>query len=321
MKLSTEQIRSITLGAIRVFEENGYTVLRRFTPYQEEVLAGRNFTPRQFATAGMKLEFISKKGEVHFEYLAQPGAGAVCHGISALCDGVEVFNYYNSTNAEAGRVFFAVPKDNCKVTVFLANTADIRIKNLDIPEGYAPSVRKRKILMLGDSITHGFNAQRQYLTYANVLGERLEAEILNQGIGGDKFHAPNIDPELPFSPDIVTVAYGTNDWAAAIPELAEKIDEYFKKLRFVYPETPIFAIPPIWRGNVDGLVKNGLTLDDVRTLVREKADKYGCFAVDSARLVPPAEAFFMDRFLHPNDMGFILYGINLADIIKRKLNI
>ncbi len=321
MKLTTNEIKTIALGAIRVFEENGYTVLRRFTPHQEEVLAGRNFTPRQFATAGMKLEFISKKGEVHFEYLAQPGAGAVFHGVSALCDGVEIYNYANSTNAEAGKVFFPVPRDDCKVTIFLANTADIRIKNLDIPEGYVHTTRKRKILMLGDSITHGFNAQRQYLTYANVLGERLEAEILNQGIGGDKFHAPNIDPELPFTPDITTVAYGTHDWAAAIPELAEKIDAYFEKLRSVYPETPIFAIPPIWRGNVDGLVKNGLTLDDVRALVKEKAEKYGCYAVDSAKLVPPAEAFFMDRFLHPNDMGFILYGVNLADIIKKELNI
>ena len=175
--------------------------------------------------------------------------------------------------------------------------------------------------MLGDSITHGFNAERQYLTYANILGDRLDAEILNQGIGGDKFHAPNIDAELPFTPDIITVAYGTNDWAAAIPELAEKIDEYFRKLRTVYPDTPVFAIPPIWRGNTDGIVKNGLSLEDVRTLVREKAEKYGCYAVDSARLVPPAEAFFMDRFLHPNDTGFILYGVNLADIIKKELNI
>ena len=319
MKLTTNEIKAITLGALRVYEENGYTAFRRFTPYQDEVLNARNFTPRQFATAGMKLEFISKKGEVHFEYLAQPGAGAVCHGISALCDGVEVFNYYNTTNQEAGRVFFTVPNDGCRVTVYLANTAAIKIKNFDVPEGYEPVRRERKILMLGDSITHGFNALRQYLTYANVLSDRLNAEVLNQGIGGDKFHAPNIDPELPFTPDIITVAYGTNDWAAGVPELAEKIDEYFKKLRSVYPDIPVFAIPPIWRGNVDGVVKNGLSLDDVRALVKEKAEKYGCYAVDSLALVPPAEAFFMDRFLHPNDMGFILYGVNLADMILKKI--
>ena len=39
MKLCTQQIQTIALGAIRVFEENGYTILRRFTPHQEEVLA------------------------------------------------------------------------------------------------------------------------------------------------------------------------------------------------------------------------------------------------------------------------------------------
>lgn len=321
MKLTTENIRSIALGALRVYEENGYTVLRRFTPYQEEVLAGRNFTPRQFCTAGIKLEFICPKGEVFFEYLAQVGAAATCHGVDALCDGIEAFHYYNTTNNYKGNVFFTVPYDGCKVTIYLSNISDMRIKNLNVPEGYVPAKRKRKILMLGDSITHGFNAERQYLTYANILGDRLDAEILNQGIGGDKFHAPNIDPELPFAPDIVTVAYGTNDWAAEIPELAEKIDDYFAKLRKVYPETPVFAIPPIWRGNTDGLVKNGLTLEDVRDLVREKAEKYGCLTVNSAKLVPPSEKFYMDRFLHPNDMGFILYGVTLADMIKKELKI
>ena len=138
MKLTTEQIRSITLGTLNVYEENGYTVFRRFTRYQDEVLAGRNFTPRQFSTAGVKLEFISKKGEVFLEYLAQPGAGAVCHGIDALCDGVEAFHYYNTTNNQKGNVFFTVPYDGCKVTVYLANMCAIRIKNLNVPEGYTP---------------------------------------------------------------------------------------------------------------------------------------------------------------------------------------
>ncbi|MBQ7011405.1 MAG: SGNH/GDSL hydrolase family protein [Clostridia bacterium] len=323
MKLTTENIKTITLGAIRIFEEDGYTVFRRFTPYQEKVLEERKFTPRQFASSGMKLSFTCGEGIVHFEYLVRPGAGAVCHGIDVLCDGIEVFHHYSDEANKCGQVFFRVPKKEkpCTVTVFFPNLAGIGIRELNVPDDYAPAKRERKILMLGDSITHGYHSFRQHQSYANVLGERLNAEILNQGIGGDKFHAPNIDPELPFTPDIITVAYGTNDWAGAIPQLDEKIDEYFKKLRTVYPAVPVFAIPPIWRGNIDGIRKDGRTLEDVRLLVKEKAEKYGCFAVDSAKLVPPSPDYFMDKFLHPNDVGFILYGINLADEIKKTLNI
>ena len=36
--------------------------------------------------------------------------------------------------------------------------------------------------------------------------------ILNQAIAGDMFNAMNIDEELPFQPEAVFVAYGTNDW-------------------------------------------------------------------------------------------------------------
>ena len=117
MKLTTENIKDITLGAIRIFEEDGYTVFRRFTPYQEKVLEDRKFTPRQFASSGMKLSFTCGEGIVHFEYLVRPGAGATCHGIDVLCDGIEVFHHYSDEANKCGQVFFRVPKKEKPCTV------------------------------------------------------------------------------------------------------------------------------------------------------------------------------------------------------------
>ncbi len=324
MKATIELIRSITKGALRVTEENGLVCFHRFTPYQQEVLRARNFHPREIATAGIRLEFTCLEGEVRMVYTDFKGGSTNRFALDATINGVDViFENRDIAPEDIHTCTFTVPKCDkpARVAIYLPNFAGLRIKELYLPEGVQPVEKKGRLLCLGDSITQGAISQRNRLAYANLTADLLDMELLNQGIGGDKFHAPNIDPELPFAPDIITVAYGTNDWAASIPDLAGKIDDYFKKLRTLYPEAPVFAIPPLWRGNTDGVVRNGLTLADARELVREKAEKYGCIAVDPLPLVPHNEAFFADKVLHPNDLGFVLYGTQLAEVIKKTLNV
>jgi len=322
MRCTTEDIKKITQGAIRIFEEDGYTVFRRFTPYQENVLDERKFTPRQFANAGMRLEFYSPAGEISFDYVAFRGGAAKLFSLAVMFNGIEVYKQHCSFEEDIyGHFSIKVPESEelTKVTVYLPCLGGMRMKDLELPEGYIPCKREKKILMLGDSITQGAFSDRPWLTYVNIVADKLNAEVLNQGIGGDKFCPRGLDPELPFEPDVITVAYGTNDWAAAIPDLAGIIEEYFTKLESIYPNTPKYAIPPLWRGNTDGLVKNGLTLQNVRELVTESALRHGCKVIPSLPLVPPHEDFFHDKTLHPNSLGFLLYGNAVAEAIKKDL--
>ncbi|MDY5941491.1 MAG: SGNH/GDSL hydrolase family protein [Eubacteriales bacterium] len=324
MLQTTEELRPYIYGAVRIETgEDGFLSFRRLTALQEEVLVRRGFSPRELATAGVKLDFYANGGEVRFDYHATRGAAVNHLEIDATVDGIELYHFENPEQIDVdGTVAFRVPERDgmSRVTVFFPNLAAMKIKNLVVPDGIRRAMRGTRILMAGDSITHGYYASHPRLSYPNIVGERLNADVLNQGIGGDKYHADNLDPELPFDPDIITVAYGTNDWAAAIPDLAAKIDAYYARLRTIYPNTPVLAIPPIWRGKTDGVTKNGLTLEDVRNLVRDTARRYGCYIADSSRLVPPHEDFFFDKTLHPNNLGFTFYGEAVADLVNEILH-
>lgn len=321
---TAEELRPFLYGAVRIeTEEDGMLSLRRMTPYQEEVLIRRNFAPREQATAGMKLDFYTGGGEVTLAYRSSRGAADRYFEMDVTIDGIERFHLCDPELLDRDEAFtFSVPEKEgmSRVTVFLPNLATMKIRSLTLPDDARRAMRGTRILMTGDSITHGYYARRSRLSYPNIVGERLNADILNQGIGGDKYHADNLDADLPFQPDIVTVAYGTNDWASCIPELAQKIDAYYAKLRSIYPNVPVLAIPPIWRGSAVGVVKNGLTLEDTRELIRGTARRYGCYIADSIRLVPPHADFFFDKTLHPNDLGFTFYGEGISDLINEILH-
>lgn len=74
------------------------------------------------------------------------------------------------------------------------------------------------------------------------------ADSVSQAIGGDQFFSEQIDPEIPFDPDVITVAYGTNDWAIQKDEKCiANAEKYFARLREIYPDKHIIYFQPIYR--------------------------------------------------------------------------
>jgi len=102
-----------------------------------------------------------------------------------------------------------------------------------------PVDKELSIEFLGDSITQGYTTVFPSLTYSNVYARERNANCVNQGIGAALFDKENLDPELPFSPDKVFVAYGTNDWTHSderdfefyaneyIEKICESVDKKF----------------------------------------------------------------------------------------------
>ena len=90
----------------------------------------------------------------------------------------------------------------------------------DIPNKLATVAPRRRIVVLGDSITKGFReGVSREETFGSVLQNSLRAagydvDVINQGIGGERTDQAiarlNRDI-LALEPDIVTVMYGTND--------------------------------------------------------------------------------------------------------------
>jgi len=171
---------------------------------------------------------------------------------------------------------------------------------------------ENKILFLGDSITQGMDSVSPICTYPWVVARILKADFINQGVGGHIFDADTLDEDFPFIPDIITVSYGVNDWNKdfSIRQMKQNVLSYFEKLKKIFPESKIFAITPIWTAREDQKKQAG-SLQDVRKIIKEMAERTGCIVIDGLSLVPHSGYYFVDG-IHPNEAGHLIYGINLA---------
>ena len=232
----------------------------------------------------------------------------------------------NYQNKKRGTVSFALPEGTHRVTVYFPNLMRTDIKNVRLMGvSFAESiVSKMKILCLGDSITQGYDAYHSSLSYVNRLSEALDAEILDQAIGGEIFDKKILDEALPFDPDLITVAYGTNDWAVQPNKetFLTAAEAFFERIKEIYPDKKIVYISPIWRGDYQRPFGNQDTqvgaFDESVKALQALAKAYDLFVVDGIPLTPHISDFFADQILHPNDLGFGFYAENLLRAMKEE---
>lgn len=315
--LTLEQIRSVTLGALEILEEDGFIRFNRFTKKQRDKLDLRNYQFHKYANSGMRMEFATKGGAVSFDFEGTRGCNSHTLGITIVVNGTPVYNYHVENLPVSDAVLYRVPESETPVhvSIYFPNMAGIRIRNVILPEDFAPVSKKRKLLALGDSITQGFRAVFENHTYVNILADALDAEVVNQGLGGDVFYPDNLDPELPFAPDLITVAYGVNDWTQKIL-FTDRSRRYLERLTEIYPQTPVIMLLPIWCvGNL--AVHDGHTLPEVRDFLREVASHFPTVqVVDTVDFVPHLREYYLPDGVHPNDLGFLYYGTRLAEYFK-----
>lgn len=306
--VTLETLKQITTGAVRIWEEDGWFRFSRFTRYQEELLQQRGFAPREQAGAGMRLEFLTRGGRLAFDYEVHPGSGRDYWGIEIAHDGLGMVHLQGKV-PHSGHVCHQIPvlEREIRVTVYFPNLAALRIRNLQLPEDAAPYTRQKKYLALGDSITQGYDAAHPNQTYVNLLADAWDASVLNQAIGGDVFCPENLDPALDFAPDIITVAYGTNDWTLQVLQ-SGAAKAYLDKLTGLYPGVPVFVLLPLWR-EVENELRDGITLQQGRELLSSWAEnRENVFVIDCHHFIPFLPEYFYDGVLHPNDMGYLYYA-------------
>ncbi len=137
----------------------------------------------------------------------------------------------------------------------------------------------------------------------------LHATAVNQGIGGEIFNPGLIDGEVGFTPDIITVAYGTNDYSKRTrADMTAAANEFYRRLREAFPTARIFALLPIWRGDTKTKVSAVGSFEEAKAIVRAAAEAAGATVLDGNTFVPHLPEFFSDKYLHPNDFGFKFYA-------------
>ena len=185
-----------------------------------------------------------------------------------------------------------------------------------------PVKKTRKMLAFGDSITQGYDAIYPSRSYQNRLSDLLDASCINKGIGGERFFPALLDGELDLQPDLITVAYGTNDWSKRDPVTFENnCRGFFEKLTARYPDAKIIAITPIWRADNTKQTPFGAPLSEAVKRITDICAEFPRIAViHGGSFTPRLGEFYADAYLHPNDMGFAFYAENLYPAVLAALD-
>lgn len=170
------------------------------------------------------------------------------------------------------------------------------------------------MLLLGDSIWQGICTYHPSCSIANLLAHKMDAQIVNQSVGGARF-VPELLEKLDFEPDNILVALGANDAFAGDGAYEQTIPAYFTRLQELYPDTPITAITPIFC--IALKTDKALTerFETVRALIKVEGEKHGVRVIDGDPLVPHTAKFFNEDGTHPNDLGFMQYALNLSSLL------
>lgn len=321
--MDIELVREIARGATAIAEENGAAVFHRFTEEQRKVYESNNgFWLKTFADAGVRLEFATDAKSFVFGGSVEAASSRQFYFFDVCVNGALVRHVgsFSFPTEKEFRFEVELPEGTNRVAVYFPWTVKIRLAELDFVGATKIEAveKKRRILCYGDSITQGYDSRYPSLAYTNIIADMLDAEVINKAIGGDHFN-----PELAALPDagpfdLVTVAYGTNDWShnKTREELTDTAGRFFELVSRNYPGTPICAILPLWRHDWMRVTAIG-TFEEGRAIVRAAAAKHpGIKLVDGWELLPHLESCVSDG-LHPNDFGFQFMARNLFKELPR----
>lgn len=208
-------------------------------------------------------------------------------------------------------VFIRETQGHADIEIMLPNTCGLRITDFDFGFWQPATKKAKKLLILGDSILQGINTYHPSCALGNLLAHSLDTEIVNQSVGGARF-VPGLLEPLTFDPDSILIALGANDAFSGDDAYTQTIPEYFALLRALYPEKPITAVTPVYsmRLKTDSALAG--RFDAVRTLIKTEATKNNVRVIDGDPLVPHTPKFFNEDGVHPNDLGFLQYALQLT---------
>lgn len=339
MKLDLEQIKNITVGAVRIAEDRDGYHFYRYTEEQDRFYFERDkefprFYAKSLATSGMRMTFRTDGRSVSVKGNVSVGTSRGYYSLDVFVNGSAVGYADNFTGAEMPENFtlyqgelgefqgrFDLGDGVKEVCIYLPWSVitvigEIEIEGATFVEGVK---RDKTLLAFGDSITQGYDALRPSCRYASILADRLGADEVNKAIGGEIMVPELAGMKDDIIPDYITVAYGTNDWSnRREDDFKARCREFYQTLSKTYPDSRIFAITPIWRADYTGERAFGAFDLVEKDIAEAVADLDNVTLIRGFDLVPHDTKFYADLRLHPNDGGFIHYGENLYREIKKQ---
>ena len=317
MKLSFDTIKSITTGAVRVWEEDSNVHFGKCTQkqvdawYKIEHILGE----RAECTTGVRLDFYTNSST--FSFTAASG-----NKFEIYVNDLMLYNIKKDDLKDGSYSIKLDGKEN-RITLILPSHELGIISAVEIDDGATvrPVDYDCKMMFIGDSITQGWDSGYDSLSYAYRVSRFFNADSVIHGVGGGMFHETIFDEDVPYDPDIVVIAFGTNDWGRfkSLDALKEQASKFLGAIAKKYAGKKIFALSPIWRANEETEVRATGTFNEVCEAVKGEINNAGIILIDGLTLVPHHSDFFADLYLHPNALGFGIYAENLIKQMQKYL--
>ena len=330
MKLTYHQLAAAVSGAVRTWEEKDGFHACRFTEAQTDAYLVRreDFYRKALSSSGMVLRFRTDSPFLNLSVTVRSGSSRNFFGVDVLADGTYIGSIQNWEMPVFGTNYvgmeaplgdfsrcFELPAGEKTVEVYLPWSVVCVITALELAEGasFTPVKREKKLLAFGDSITQGYDALAPRHKYITQFADWLGMEEINKAIGGEIFWPELAAMEDDLSPDLITVAYGTNDWSNRPYEDFQKDSRgFYENLRKTYPNAPILALTPVWRKDSVRGCQNYESIHQAEALIRMAVEGLpNVTVIRGWELIPQEEVLYGDLVLHPNDDGFQHYFENL----------
>ena len=323
MKLSFEDIKSITSGAERIAENDGIIEFRRFSEGEEEAYRESWLSQRTLATSGVKLHFTTDAEKLIMKTRVTEIGYHTLYAFDVYADKKfvgQIRNYPDGTgrgDREKNKYpigekigCFTLEKGEKEIEIYFPWSVKGELLELELSGAtfFEPVKTDKVCLIYGDSITQGATALSPSNAYAIKLSDWLSAECYNKAIGSEMYF-----PELVkagsgnISPDYIFVSYGLNDWVLrTYDEAEEKCREFWKNVCEAYPGAKKFVLTPIWYENKNIEKKMG-AFELIEKFIRKVAAEFPEITIlDCTDFLPPNPELFDDG-VHPTDEGFRYY--------------
>lgn len=327
-KLAFEEIMGATRGAVRFERRDGRLYFHRFTPDEYT-----RYTPhdpemlkkRMPATSCVHIVFYTDSDRLYLKaHLFGASSRLFGDAIDVLVDGV-LYRSLGHAGKEESEIDATVglPFGEKKITLVLPGLFGAAIDTLAISEEatFISFFPKKKMIIYGDSITQGYDASEPSRSYANRIALALDAHAVCKAIGGEVFHPHLAELDTGVAdPDLITVAYGVNDWHFGVSsekEFYENAHAFLTTLARRYPSARLCVLSPIWCADADrtDLFPFRKIPEILSAAVAELPNAR---LIDCFDFVPHDGAMFADWGLHPNSEGYDCYfeGLRAAGILE-----
>lgn len=325
--LTQPDFLSLCRGAVRLESRAAGLLLHRTTASQLAYLDGLGPGAGLRGRCNASQQIVLRTDAERLDVSLDVGTGARrCFGIAACVDGVCTHPAFAPSQPD-GSTSFAValraPADQPRTRLVRLHLHPSRVVTLLKLDAIGATVvapvppAPRRLLCYGDSIMQGMEAISPLSPYPVPLAELLDADLLNLAIGGQVFDAAYIDPDLPFKPDLIAVAYGTNDWARGLSaaEIGRQTTAFLRRIAAIHPQARVAALTPLWSAGGHERKAAGTLPEASAAIAAAAAAETGVRVVDGLTLVPNEPRYFVDG-LHPNDLGFGHYTTNLVRALR-----